>query len=299
MNATVPAQRVELVPVTDVTVINPRVRTKRSFDDLVVSIASVGLKKPITVTRRDDNGAIRYDLVCGQGRLEAFRALGMTEIPALVVEAERDDCLLASLIENFARRQHRALDLLHDIGGMKKRGDTIAEIARKTGLSTDYVRGVVQLLSKGEQRLLAAVEADRIPLSIAIAIAEASDEEIQGALQDAYEAGTLKGRAVPAARRLIDQRRRLGKSLASKAQGPKSKGTSAASLIRAYHEDADRKRMLIRKADATRSRLHFITQALERLLEDDALLGILRDAGIDSLPRPLAERMTSTALHHD
>ena len=27
-----------------------------------------------------------------------------------------------SLVENLARRQHRAIDLLHDIEGLKKRG---------------------------------------------------------------------------------------------------------------------------------------------------------------------------------
>ena len=39
-------------------------------------------------------------LVCGQGRLEAFQSLGQREIPALVVEADSDDCLVMSLVEN-------------------------------------------------------------------------------------------------------------------------------------------------------------------------------------------------------
>lgn len=64
-----------------------------------------------------------YDLVCGQGRLEALRALGQTEVPALVVLADPEDCLVASLVENCARRQHRAIDLLQDIRGMQERGE--------------------------------------------------------------------------------------------------------------------------------------------------------------------------------
>ena len=86
------------IPVDLITVLNPRVRNKRIFQELVDSIAHLGLKKPITVSKRP--GRTRYDLVCGQGRLEAFIALGQTEIPALVVirayqrETERQKLLV-------------------------------------------------------------------------------------------------------------------------------------------------------------------------------------------------------------
>lgn len=55
------------VPVSAITILNPRVRNRRIFDELVASIANLGLKKPITVSPREDGG---YDLICGQGRLE-------------------------------------------------------------------------------------------------------------------------------------------------------------------------------------------------------------------------------------
>jgi ParB family chromosome partitioning protein len=45
------------------------------------------------------------------------------------------------LVENLARRQHRAIDLLHDIEGLKRRGYSDAAIARKTDLTTEYVKG--------------------------------------------------------------------------------------------------------------------------------------------------------------
>jgi len=113
---------VEVIPIERITVINPRVRNKRLFKEIITNIAEVGLKKPVTVTRRDGPDGPRYDLVCGQGRIEAYQALGQQEIPALVVDADTEDCLMMSLVENVARRQHRAIDLLHDIEGMKGRG---------------------------------------------------------------------------------------------------------------------------------------------------------------------------------
>jgi ParB family chromosome partitioning protein len=135
------AQAIEMIPVERITVINPRVRNKKIFKEIISNIAEIGLKKPITVTRRDEIDGVRYDLVCGQGRLEAYQVLGQSEIPALVVEADTEDCMVMSLIENLARRQHRAVDLLHDIQGLKQRGYNDTVISRKTGLTIAYVRG--------------------------------------------------------------------------------------------------------------------------------------------------------------
>src|SRR5215813_1932673 len=132
------AQSVEMIPIDRVMVVNPRVRNKRIFREIIENIAEIGLKKPITVTRRDGPDGERYDLVCGQGRLEAYQALGQREIPALVVDATSEDCMVMSLVENLARRQHRALDLLHDIAGLKQRGYSEPDIARKIDVSVDY-----------------------------------------------------------------------------------------------------------------------------------------------------------------
>ena len=82
---------VQMVAVDAITVLNPRARNKRVFQELITSIAHLGLKKPITVSRRRSDAG--YDLVCGQGRLEAFVALGQSEIPAIVIEASQEDCL--------------------------------------------------------------------------------------------------------------------------------------------------------------------------------------------------------------
>ena len=104
------ADTIELIPIERITVINPRVRNKKIFKEIVENIAELGLKRPITVTRRDDADGLRYALVCGQGRLEAYQALGQHEIPAIVVKADTEDCMVMSLVENLARRQHRAID---------------------------------------------------------------------------------------------------------------------------------------------------------------------------------------------
>lgn len=286
----IPAQRVEMIPVDKITVVNPRIRNKRGFRDIVDNIAQIGLKRPITVTRRAEADGPYYDLVCGQGRLEAYKALGQRNVPALVVSADPEDCLVASLVENCARRKHRAIDLLYDIDGMKQRGYSVADIARKTGLSGEYVYAVIRLIENGEQRLLRAVESGQIPFSVALDIAEAGDQDVQAALQNAYEKNLLRGRKLLAAKRLVEQRRLQGKRL--KVNPPlKPRHLSTEALVRAYQEDTERKRTLIRRAQAARNRLIFIAEAMRRLLEDDEFRALLSKEGLTTLPKNLAQRL--------
>jgi ParB family transcriptional regulator, chromosome partitioning protein len=285
-----PAQRVEMIPVDRVTVVNPRVRNKRNFKEIIDNIAQIGLKKPITVSRRMEAGGPFYDLVCGQGRLEAYISLGQSEVPALVVTADPEDCLIASLVENCARRQHHALDLLQDIRGMEERGYSASEIARRTGLTPEYVYGVSRLIERGEQRLLRSVESGMIPLSVAVEISESPEHEVQAALSSAYERGLLKGRKLLIARKIIENRRRRGKGLGA-TDGRVRERVSAETLVKAYQDDVDRKRSLIRRAQATRDRLLFIVEALRRLARDERFGALLEDEDLATLPQNVADRL--------
>jgi hypothetical protein len=44
-----PIPAVEMIPTSLVTVVNPRVRSKRIFKEIVANIAELGLKRPVTV----------------------------------------------------------------------------------------------------------------------------------------------------------------------------------------------------------------------------------------------------------
>lgn len=99
---------IRMIPVDRIDILNPRDRNKRVFDEIVGNIKAIGLKKPITVTpRMGDDDQERYLLVCGEGRLNAFRNLGEATIPALVISVSDEDAFIMSLAENIARRQCR------------------------------------------------------------------------------------------------------------------------------------------------------------------------------------------------
>lgn len=278
------------IAIASIEILNPRARNRKIFDELVESIRAVGLKRPITVRRAP--GTLRYELVCGQGRMEAFVKLGQAQIPAVVIEATREECFVMSLVENMARRNLSPLELIREIGTLRQRGYSHAEIADKVGFSTEYVYSINVLLENGEERLLDAVERGIIPHTIAAEIARANDVDVQRALTDAYESGALPGEQVLAIRRIVDDRNLIGKGIKSIRQGGKSaQRPTATALVRAYQKEVERQKMLVKKAHLTQGRLTFIVGAIGKLLAEDHFVQLLRAEGMASLPQPIAERL--------
>lgn len=285
--------RIEQIKIDSIHILNPRVRNQRVFHDIAANIAEIGMKRPITVTR--SLGAAHgkeYVLVCGQGRIEAFKASGMSSIWAIIVEADEEKALIMSLVENLARRQHRPIDLLQGIEILSRQGYGVTAIAKKTGLNTGYVSDLLNLMDKGERRLLQAVEAGTLPMYLAVRIAQSPEEE-QKALQEAYESKALRGNRLLAAQKLMEQRRRHGKGLRDRQRGGRDgkRPMSGSDVVKAFERETERKRLLIKKANAVGDRLVFITQALKVLLADEHFHTLLRAENLQTLPKGLAERM--------
>ena len=139
------AATVQSIPVHRVRVLNPRSRSKKTFAEIVDNIAALGLKRPITVTigGADDDGP-RYDLVCGQGRLEAYQVLDEPMIPAIVIDASEADCYLMSLVENLARRHRSSIDLINAIISLKERGAGFTDQVQHLRFSRKASAGVLK-----------------------------------------------------------------------------------------------------------------------------------------------------------
>ncbi len=288
-----PASELQMIPIDKIEVLNPRERNGKVFDEIVGNIKNIGLKKPITVTPRiDSEGNEKFMLICGEGRLKAFRSLGEITIPAMVVHVTDEDAFIMSLAENIARRQGRTLELLAGIEKLRDQGYDKKTIGEKTGLSKDYVHGILQLLDNGEERLLIAVESGRIPLNAALAIAGAgsSDKDIQAALQEAYESGELRGNHLINARKVIEKRRSLGRSIA-KGSPRKAPDVTSSSLIRTYQKEVERQKLMVKKAEFTQQRLLFVAEGMRQLMADENFTNLLRAEGLDTLPKYIAERV--------
>lgn len=294
MNSQQHLGEIRMVPVAQIEVINPRERNGRVFKEIVDNIKTIGLKKPIVVTPRATAGGVeKYLLVCGEGRLKAFRSLGEATIPALVVSVSDEDAFVMSLAENIARRQCRPLERLAGIRQLQEQGYTPKVIAEKTGLTPAYVHGILTLLHQGEERLVVAVEKGLVPLNAALTIVGAGDDdtEIQAALQEAYESGKLRGKQLMNARRVIERRKVLGRSTAHNMTSKSAAAVTTSSLVRTYEHEVERQKSMVRKAEFTQQRLLFVVGALRQLFADENFINLLRAEGLASLPKYLAERV--------
>lgn len=285
---------IEAIPIESIAILNPRGRGRRVHREIIDNIEAVGLKRPITVSRRRTaDGSERYDLICGQGRLEAFQALGETRIPAIIVDLPEEDCLVRSLVENVARPQHRGVDLMREVGALRSRGYSDAEVAQKIGVTPSWVNMIVGLLENGEERLISAVESGLMPLSLAVTIARSDDAGVQQALADAYADGRIKGRNIELVRRLLERRQRrggLGHSRFGRTHARQR--PTAEQLVQLFRKEADRQRLIAKKADFVQSRLLFIVQALKELRQDRAFTNLLRAQQLDTMPRALDARLS-------
>jgi len=284
-------QTVERIPIAQINIANPRPRSRGRWLFIVASIREVGLKKPITVVRRsepDKNGNC-FDLVCGQGRIEAFLELGQTTIPAIIIEASREDQFLMSLVENIARRPPSNRDILREVRSLRERGHTIADIAKKLGMERTYISGIAHLVEHQEAALIDAVEAGRLPIGVAVEIANGNDREVSQALSEAYEAGQLRGAKLAAARRLIAQRI-AKRQTDGKAEDARRKVTGA-TLVQVYKERVREQKGLIARAGLTKERLLLVTSAMRQLLADENFTTLLRAEGIADMPGQLKARL--------
>jgi ParB family transcriptional regulator, chromosome partitioning protein len=277
-------RELKTIPIAAITVVTSRKRNKHKFKDLVTSVDHLGLKRPITVNAR--NGDKNYELVCGEGRIEAFQALGRTEIPAIQVNVTAEEALVMGLVENLARHQPSAIELFSEIGRLVKCGYKIDEIAAKVDLSPGYVRAVCHLLKNGDKHLLEALDHNVIPPTIALEISKAPGGEAQKLLLEAYAEKAHTSEQIAAIRRLIE-RCHVKQVL----KGGKTR-TTTFSLVRAYRREIERQHLVAQKAELVHARLVFIASALQKLLQERLFVRLLREEGLQDVPLPLRRQVS-------
>ncbi len=283
-----------MIPIERIRVLNPRPRDKKKFEQIIQSIKNLGLKKPIQVSLRsaEEGTEPGYDLVCGQGRMEAFLALGHKEIPAIVVEVSREERLLRSLVENMARRLPSRLALMNEIERLKADGYSNVEIGKKLDIADGTVGGYIALKKAGEERLLDAAINGKIPLGVAMDIAKAHSPELQRELLKGFESKDLNQFAIRTVKRLIDQRRFVGKGRDTDADKKKSR-TNAEGLINAFKRESQKQRLMVKKARLCDAKLVITVTALGKLLGDENFFNLLRAESLADIPQYLQDKLAA------
>lgn len=178
--------------------------------------------------------------------------------------------------------------LVRELQSLRQRGYTNAQSAAKVGISESYVTLLLRLVDNGEERLIGAVERGEIPIAVAVEIASSDDAAIQQSLAEAYTTKQLRGKALLAARRLVEERRAIGKAMRTSGRKEKPKITTE-DVVKTYRKEIQRQKQLAKKARATELRLVFIASALKKLFGDENFVNLLRAEKLDNLPEYLAD----------
>ena len=205
------------------------------------------------------------------------------------IDADEEETLIMSLVENIARWNYSPTELLQGIKQLKDKGYSSAEIARKTGFTAEYINQISKLLFRGEERLINAVYTDRIPLNVAIDISDADDKDVQNVLREAYEAGQIRGNKLAFVKDLIERRIKKGKSIYKKKCSAKQ--LTAQDVQALYEQEIKRTKLIIAKNDRVENSLIFVTQSIKSLLGNENFYNLLKAEELEKLPKYLAERL--------
>lgn len=120
-----------------------------SLDELGRSILEKGLIQPITVRRVGGE----YQLVSGERRMRAAQRVGLSSIPAFIVDVQSDSEMLElALVENIQREELNPIEIAHAYQRLIQECHlTQEEIGKKVGKDRSTVTNFLRLLKLPEQ----------------------------------------------------------------------------------------------------------------------------------------------------
>lgn len=280
------------VPIESIYILNPRFRDQNRFQELVNNIKHVGLKKPVTISLRESrkNDGKKYNLVCGQGRIEACTALGHEKVPARIVSVSTKEALLRSLIENIARRVPHVQEEMANIHYLKNKGYSVKEIAKKIGLSAGQVSRYCSFFKNGETRLLHAVLNGKITVEAATRITQSDNKDVRKVLQEAFEKKLIGRHELKVAQQIADDRFIKGKKHRS-IKPRRSTTLSTNELVHALKKGAKKKQSIVKKAQSCENQLLFIENSLKKLFAEPGFASIIASEKLHEIPSSLANRI--------
>jgi len=269
------------VPIDRITILNPRSRDQEKFKENIRSIKVMGQYKPIIINKRNFEKKGCYELICGQGRMEAQQELGETMITAEIVDVSDETAYIMSLQENLTRMPPATIEFARSLLEMKQRGATYDELCKITGRSRALMQRYIQLMEHGEERLIVGVDQGDFPITFALDVAQSKDGNIQNVLMDAYDKGIIANKNLYRVRRILENR----KKRAERDRRVRFKGTLE-ELENEIHKITKEKNIYVDQAEQKETRLTQISLALEKMAKDEKFNELLKTTGlIDEKPQ--------------
>jgi ParB family chromosome partitioning protein len=146
-----------------------------ALEELAQSIREHGIVQPIAVRKNGED----YELIAGERRLRAAKIVGLTEVPAVILELEDRQMAEVSLIENVQREDlnpiEEALSYHKLINDFKL---TQEALAKRVGKSRPYIANLVRLVNLPEE-IQQMIRDDELTAGHARCLLSISDEAKQ------------------------------------------------------------------------------------------------------------------------
>lgn len=124
---------------------------RKIFDDidsLAKSIKTYGIINPILVRKKDN----LYEIIAGERRYRAAKKIGLTEVPAIIKDANEQQMAELALIENIQRQELSAIEEAKSYEEILRIGNqTQSSLAEKLGKSQASIANKIRLLSLPEE----------------------------------------------------------------------------------------------------------------------------------------------------
>ncbi|WP_186566855.1 ParB/RepB/Spo0J family partition protein [Lawsonibacter celer] len=205
---------------------------RKRFDDealadLADSIRTHGVIQPLTV-RRLSSGY--YQIIAGERRWRAAKLAGLTEVPAVIIEADDRKVMELGLIENLQRED---LNPVEEANGykvlMSEYGMTQEEVSQRVGKSRPTVANALRLLALPDAVHL-MLEEGKLSAGHARAILSVPSGDLQKKLAQKVVAEDLSVRQTEA----------LAKRLAAGEKEPAAPASPSALDLTLYLKEAEK-----------------------------------------------------------
>jgi len=150
---------------------------QEELSQLAASIAEHGIVQPLTVRSLGSSGY--YQIIAGERRWRAARMAGLTEVPAVIMEADDKKTMVLALIENLQRQDLNPVE--EALGYQRLMGEfglTQEEAASKVGKSRPAVANALRLLGLAPE-VLEMVRAGKLSAGHARAVLVLKTEKAQ------------------------------------------------------------------------------------------------------------------------
>jgi len=148
---------------------------QQNIEELAQSIKEKGVIQPLLVRRKGDN----YELIAGERRLRAAKAMEFKEIPVIVRDVSDQDSLELALIENIQREELNPIEEAHAYQHlMDKFQVTQEKISKVLGKSRVSITNTLRLL-KLPHEIQGEMKKGRISFAHGRALLEIEDANYQ------------------------------------------------------------------------------------------------------------------------